>query len=86
MMIEFNINDYVSVRLTRHGRQCLERSYALLNADKAAKARHLPDFTLPKEDAEGWSKWQMHDLMAQLGPHICANIPFETTIRLHPEG
>ena len=37
-----------------------------------------------KEDAEGWSEWQLWHLMQELG-HLCClgcQVPFETTIQL----
>lgn len=81
-MVTFNINDYVQVRLTDRGRNCLRENYERL---KAAAGGHIGfDFKLPTEDQDGWSRWQAWDLMHQLGPHISAgfDLPFETTIRV----
>lgn len=79
-MIPFNINNHVSVRLTPHGRSIL----AAQDAELLAEAPHLKQIDPPKEDACGWSRWQLWDLMQRLGAH-CYNgceIPFETEIRI----
>jgi hypothetical protein len=82
IQVDFNINHYVYVRLTPHGKECLRKNYNEL-------ASFFPDglsweFTLPKEDKDGWSKWQMHDLMDSLGRYvgIGRQEPFETNIRM----
>lgn len=79
--IEFNINNYVHVRLTDHGRRCLRKSYDDLV--RAQGGREPWKYTPPKEDADGWSKWQLHELMNSLGEHLWvgAEPVFETTIR-----
>lgn len=80
--IDFNINHYVYVRLTPHGKECLRKNYDEL---RASFGKELPfEFKLPKEDSEGWSKWQMHDLMDELGRYVGMgrDLPFETTIRI----
>ena len=78
----FNINQYVWVKLTPYGRECLRKNYDEL-------ASHFKDglpwkFELPKEDADGWSKWQMHDLMDSLGKYVGMGrpLPFETNIKI----
>jgi hypothetical protein len=84
--VDFNINDYVHVRLTAHGRECLRKNYDELASFYGGKLSWK--FKLPKEDAEGWSKWQMHDLMDQLGKYVGMGreIPFETKIRVEIRG
>lgn len=76
-MIDFNMNDKVWVRLTDRGRDILREQ---------DRAMRLPEI-LPDE-VDGWSRWQLWDLMNRLGK-ACAMgvaVPFETTIRLsHPE-
>lgn len=79
-MIDFNVNDYVHVKLTEVGIDELKRQHAEL---KEAFPK-LGDFTLPKTDEDGWSKWQMHDLMNRFGG-LCRptmNVPFETNIKI----
>ena len=80
--VAFNINDYVQVKLTDYGRQCLREHYDKRNAAYGGKLsfKHTP----PQEDKDGWSRWQAWSLMKDLGPHISMgmNPPFETTIRV----
>ena len=79
-MTEFNINDTVMVRLTEYGkakhRESHEKFYKQLGMNV--------EYTAPKEDEDGWSKWQLWDLMSEFGQHISlgGRVPFETTIRL----
>jgi hypothetical protein len=80
-MIEINLNSYCWVKLTAKGKSELERQH---NEFNAAHNGVLKDYMPPQEDSEGWSKWQIHSLMNELG-HLCENgseLPFETTIRL----
>jgi hypothetical protein len=70
-MIDFNINDYVYVRLTEKGRAIL----------------HSQSMSAPAENENGFGKWQLWCLMNTFGPHLCngAKVPFETTIKItHP--
>ena len=80
--VDFNINDYVQVKLTPYGRACLQKNYNELNAAYGGRLpfKHSP----PTEDKDGWSRWQAWSLMADLGKHIAMgmNPPFETTIRV----
>ena len=79
-MTEFNINDTVMVRLTDYGkakhRESHEKFYKQLGMNV--------EYMAPKEDEDGWSKWQLWDLMSEFGQHISlgGRVPFETTIRL----
>ena len=79
---EFNINQYVQVRLTEHGKKCLRKNYDALAAHFGGKLTF--GFKLPTEDKDGWSRWQAWDLISQLGEHITMGFdpPFETTIRI----
>ena len=82
-VIDFNINHYVYVKLTDVGKKEHRRQYDELWKGQPALYSYRP----PEEDAEGWSKWQMHDLMFTFG-HLCigfSNVPFETTIRIETE-
>ena len=67
-LLKFNVNEKVWVRLNDHGKQ-------LLGDTRKFSAT---------EDADGWSRWQLWDLMATFGPHIYlgCRVPFETDIRL----
>lgn len=79
-MIEFNINEWVQVRLTDVGRAELHRQREELNKRLKRPFMH----SIVNEDADGWSRWQMWNLMQRLG-HLCGlgtQIPFETAIRI----
>jgi hypothetical protein len=86
--VEFNINDHVWVRLKDEGRDIIRRHhdeiYARLEGriGKPHPARYADP--VPTEDSEGWSRWQMWDLMATFGPHIShsATPPFDMLIRI----
>lgn len=80
-MIEFNINEYVMVKLTDHGRSVLrEQAEAFRREFPSVKTGYTP----PKEDADGWSKWQLWTLIEAFGSevHMGCKVPFETTIRI----
>ncbi|NQT04172.1 MAG: hypothetical protein HQ580_19255 [Planctomycetes bacterium] len=80
-MFEFNVNNYVHVRLTESGKKELRRQYDELKREfpQVKHGHHSP-----KEDENGWSKWQLHVLMNRLGNIMnCGmNPPFETTIKI----
>lgn len=79
--VTFNINDYVQVRLTEHGRACLRKQYYEL----AVAYKGNPPFAYsPPKEVDGWSRWQAWELMRDLGPHFShgGDVPFETTIRI----
>lgn len=79
--MEFNINDDVFVKLTDFGREELKRQHEKLYSSIPSPLR-TDKFELPKEDAEGWSKWSMWVLMNAFGPllHNGGKVPFETEI------
>lgn len=69
-----NVNDAVRVRLTGKGRSILNRN-------------GLSDRLLPgrsNEEKDGWSKWQLWDLMSVFGFNVYngCTMPFETTIEV----
>lgn len=80
--MDFNINETVLVKLTDHGRSVRAREHARWTAEAGVKLEYHP----PKEDAEGWSSWQLWSLMREFGPHIYMGGPlcFETAIRIVP--
>ncbi len=81
MIHEFNVNEYVMVKLTDVGIAELKRQHEDLVEmfPKAGK------FEPPKVDDEGFSKWQLHDLMNRFGHLMTLGgmVPFETTIRFN---
>lgn len=79
--MDFNVNEEVLVKLTDFGRKALEQQY--LDSFSTAGIRPPQPYQPPREDAEGWSKWQLWVLMRDLG-HLCQwglPQPFEGTIR-----
>ena len=82
-MLNFNINHYVYVKLTDAGRTELKRQHKELYSVLPERLRDT-DFKPEKEDSEGWSKWQMWNLMNTFGLMIrmCEDLPFETEIRI----
>lgn len=82
-MSEFNLNNKVRVKLTDRGRAALEADHATF---WASNGRPAMPYTAPKEDADGWSEWQLWSLMSALGNHVGLGFDnaMETTIQLEP--
>ena len=78
--MKLNINEYVKVKLTDKGRAIHKKQYEEL----FASCPELMNYRPPREDADGWSKWQLWDLMQRFGPHISlgVEVPFETEIEI----
>lgn len=82
-MADFNINNWVSVKLTAEGRAHHRREYDRLAANAGASFVYRP----PNEDAQGWSRWQLWHLMEVFGP-LCRLgyvLPFDPVIRFDEE-
>lgn len=79
--VVFNINDSVRVRLTPHGHNLLRKDWE----EMPQQLREvLVEYRPVKEDTEGWSEWQLWELMNTFGKH-CHNgceLPFETDIQI----
>lgn len=77
---EFNINSYVKVKLTDHGRDVLRKDHDTF-WETHRPGYEMP-YTPPEEDEQGYSRWQLWDLMHRLGQHIAfgRNLVFETNI------
>lgn len=80
----FNINDNVRIKLTNRGKEILCGQHVKI-------IRRFPqityEFTLPKEDENGWSEWQLWKLMEAFGDYIgmgTVEYPFELTIDVRP--
>jgi hypothetical protein len=82
---EFNINEYVWVKVTEAGFRVLADADAKLNAQfpKAPTFDRAGHVRSEQEQHDGWSKWQLWSLMAAFGPsiYLVCDQPFETTIR-----
>lgn len=81
-MTMFNINNYVRVKLNDHGRKICKDYHD----DLFKSSRMKPEYTPPVEDDDGWSKWQMWELMQKFGPHIYlgGEVPFDPQIEILP--
>lgn len=79
--MRFNINNHVRVRLTDAGR-AIHREWTdnLYSSMPAAKREY--QYTPPIEDSDGWSTWQMWNLMQIFGSScgLSSELPFQTVI------
>lgn len=82
--MEFNVNEYVSVKLNDLGKKILLAEYAELKS----VFPKLPPYQEEAVDENGFTKFQLWNLMLTFGPHmrLGAEMPFETTIRIPAEG
>jgi len=76
----FNVNEIVRVRLTEHGRKIHRERYRKFNSRLPLTAKNK--YTPPREDSEGWSRWQLWALMEIFGEHcgLLKTEPFEGII------
>lgn len=81
-MTTYNLNSKVRVKLTNAGRNALKRDHDIF---WASVGRTMP-YTPTKEDAEGWSEWQLWNIMEKLGSyfHLGYVNVMDTTIQLEP--
>lgn len=79
----FNVNDKVKVKLTPHGRAVHAADHITFWASIDGVITP-PAYAPPREDAEGWSEWQLWSLMAAFGQHMGPgnDLCFETDIYL----
>lgn len=80
--MDFNINHHVMVKLTQHGHRLLRNDFRQKYGD-GLTASHV--YKPPKEDADGWSRWPLWELMQRFGEHFHLGQmtpPFELTIRI----
>lgn len=77
MDFKFNVNHAVKVKLTSEGLAELKRQRDELYA---YYGDYMGEFTLPKTDEEGYSEFQLWDLMYRLGRmmKMGTSIPFQT--------
>lgn len=85
---EFNINEYVYVKLTDYGKEILKERRKTLNEVLISKG--IEPFTndLVKTDKDGYTQFQLWELMSIFGNFISVSskIPFETIIRFNKRG
>ena len=86
--MRFNANHYVKVRLTEHGREIYRQQVDEMNA---YLRKVNPDAELfgydQIQETDGWSRWQLWDLMKTFGPYIAMTRPllFEMEIEIETE-
>ena len=79
--MKFNINEYVRVKLTPTGKGILRKQFV-------ERHERMPDvfkeLSLPEEDEQGFSQWQMWRLFETFGNHVFLGCepPFETEIEI----
>ena len=79
-ILKFNINGYVKVKLNTVGLDEMKRQHKELKKNFP----NLPEFKEPSVDEDGYSKFQLYDLMNSLG-HLCtlgSEPPFDIEIIL----
>ena len=82
-MKSFNINETVKVRLTEFGKQMLEKDHIeFWSAQGAGGMLDKFPYEPPKEDEDGYVKFQLWSLMYQLGRYcnLGSVLPFDTVI------
>ena len=86
MPTKFNINWVVKVKLTPIGRKIHKENYEHLYKNFPELQEKYP-YKAPEEDAEGYSRWQMWELMKDFGMAMSLgmNTPFETEIILEDQ-
>lgn len=80
--ITINLNDIVKVKLTDVGKDIYYHQNDELNEAIRARGGRLIEARMPKVDEDGYTSFQLHDLMTLYGPHIAAwkQLPFLTNI------
>lgn len=88
--MDFNVNHSVFVRLTDEGRRLHRKASDDHNAFVASASPSFIGYAYikPEEDLDGWSKWQLWELMASFGEHMYNGCrpPFELNIRIPEDG
>ena len=78
--VDFNINNYILVKLTKSGLKELEQQHNQLKE----VSPNIGDYNPPETNDEGYSKWQAWELFSKLGYmlddfKVC---PFDTNIKI----
>lgn len=78
MFKEFNVNQYVKVKLTDEGLDILRKD----NENMRKAFPKWPEWKEPVTDEEGYAEFQCWSLMSRFGEHISlgSKLPFETVI------
>jgi hypothetical protein len=80
---ELNISNYCWVQLTEAGKNELKKQHDELNFKYKGL---LGQYEQKKEDLDGWSKWQIHEVMSNLGHMVISGgvLPFKPIIMIEP--
>ena len=82
----FNINEYVKVKLTEEGVKILKAQYEeTLKQMNPQSRKAMGPFKKPKVDSEGYSEFQLWELMKYFGNYMYIgnmNIPFDMNIKI----
>lgn len=72
--LAFNVNSHVRVKLNDLGREIYMQYYDRWGIETGP----------PKEEGDGYSRFQLHELMSIFGEHMGVgfSVPFETTVLL----
>ena len=90
-MKEFNINDYVKIKLTEAGIAILKNRHDSILKDFAGNPealKTLGEFKNPEVDENGYTEMQMWAVMQVFGKYMYngnPKLPFETTIAISEE-
>jgi len=85
MLIDFNVNDYIYVKITEEGHKIYEEYIEKLTneiREYFPKSKNL-ELPLANSDKNGWTKFQLWNFMQIFGEHFHIGVdgPIETTIR-----
>lgn len=77
--MKFNVNNHVKVKLTEVGKKHAKEKYL-----KLFNYNPPYEYSEPTEDVDGYSEWQLWELMATFGDILYngCKIPFETIIEI----
>lgn len=80
--ITINLNDIVKVKLTDVGKDIYYHQNDELNEEIRQHGGRTVEARMPKVDEDGYTSFQLHDLMTLYGPHIAVwkKLPFEINI------
>lgn len=79
----FNVNDKVKIKLTEKGKDQVWKDYLELCKRMGYTPKRGYE-GYPPEDQDGWSEWQMWDLIKTFGPYTGIGLEplFETDIEI----
>lgn len=81
----FNANNYVRVRLTEHGREVYRQQVDEMNTYIRKLNPDVELFPYEVIEDDGWSRWQLWDLMKTFGPHMGVARPLMFSMEIEIE-